>query len=111
MAETPILKKIKDCYHNDSTLFTRHAYEEMRHEEFSRIIEHEVGEAIESGEIIEEYPDDTPYPSVLINGKTISGRPIHLVCAYNEAEDSVVIVTVYQPDPTLWIDFKKRVRE
>ena len=32
----------------------------MENEEFGRIYEHEVYEAISSGEVIEEYPDDRP---------------------------------------------------
>lgn len=36
------------------------------------------------GEIIEDNPDDRPYPSCLIYRKTFSGDPVHLVLAYNE---------------------------
>jgi hypothetical protein len=38
-------------------------------------------EVLHAGEIIEEYPDDTPYPSCLILGRTASGRSLHIVCA------------------------------
>ena len=40
--------------------------------------------------------------------KTSKGRPIHLVCAYAEDIDRVIIITAYQPDPDLWIDFERR---
>ena len=33
------------------------------------------------GEIIEEYPDDWPYPSCLVYGETFDGQPVHSVWA------------------------------
>jgi len=62
------------------------------------------------GEIIENYPDDKPYPSCLIFGKTFSGDPVHSVWAYNNQNRWAVIITAYRPDPGLWIDWKKRRR-
>lgn len=35
------------------------------------------------GEIIEDYPNDKPYPSCQIMGKSFAGEPIHSVWAYN----------------------------
>ncbi|MBN2487616.1 MAG: DUF4258 domain-containing protein [Methanosarcinaceae archaeon] len=66
----------------------------------------EVKEAIENGTIIEEYTDDKPLPTYLINGKTLDLRPIHTVIGIDE--EVVAIITVYEPDPKRWIDFKKR---
>jgi hypothetical protein len=36
------------------------------------------------GEIIEDYPDDFPFPSCLIFGTDVKGRPIHSTWAYSE---------------------------
>jgi len=102
------LKKIKQCFEKDRVLYTHHAVLEMRNEEFGRILEKEVYEAISSGEIIEDYPDDKPYASVLIFGKTSVGRPLHIVCAYDKEENTTIIITVYEPNPEGWIDNKKR---
>jgi hypothetical protein len=57
---------------------------------------------------IENYPDDEPYPSYLIYGKTKKKRPLHIVCAYSKEEDLVIVITVYQPDPQKWIDNERR---
>jgi hypothetical protein len=62
------------------------------------------------GEIIEAYPDDRPYPSCLIYGMTFSGDPVHSVWAYNEENQWAVLVTVYRPDPDLWINWRERKR-
>ena len=54
-----------------------------------------------NGEIIEQYPDDMPYPSCLINGKSASEKPLHIVCAHNTGE-SCCVITAYYPDPDKW---------
>lgn len=60
------------------------------------------------GEIIEDYPKDKPYPSCLIYGENIKGEPIHSVWAYNPINKWAVLITVYRPDPQLWINYKER---
>jgi hypothetical protein len=63
---------------------------------------------LRDGQSIELYPDDTPYPSRLIVGLR-NQRPLHVVIADNLAEDTQIIITVYEPDPALWNDdFTKR---
>ena len=102
------LEKIRGCFESNAVWYSRHARFEMRTEEFGQIEDEEVYQAVCSGEVIEEYPDDSPYPSVLIFGKTKKDRPLHILCAYNQKEDLVIIVTVYQPNQQLWIEFKRR---
>ena len=58
-------------------------------------------------EVIEEYPDDKYGPSCLILGYTKVGRPVHIQCSY-PSRPLLKIITLYQPDPDLWIDFKVR---
>jgi hypothetical protein len=89
-------------------LYTGHAKFEMKNEEFGRIHDYEVYEAVCNGEVIEEYPEDKPYPSVLILGRTKEERVLHIVCAYNKEEDLAITITAYQPNPELWIDYKRR---
>ena len=63
---------------------------------------------LEYGEVIEDYPNDTPYPSRLILG-WIDRQPIHVVAADDPASIITFIITVYEPDPTQWEpDFKQR---
>ena len=61
-----------------------------------------------SGEIIENYPDDRPYPSCLIYGQTIKGDPVHSVWAYNKETRWAVLITVYKPHPKRWVNWRKR---
>ena len=67
----------------------------------------EIVEAIESGKIIEYYPDDKYGPSCLIYGKTNKNRPIHVQCSY-PSRPLVKIITVYEPATELWINFEIR---
>lgn len=89
--------------------FTDHARREMETEPFGRILTDELLAALDSGEIIEEYADDVPYPSCLVFGHTPGGRPLHVVCAPVTEEGRLIIITAYQPDPVRWeADFRRR---
>ena len=102
------IKKIRECFESDSVFYARHAKYEMENEEFGRILDYEVYEAICNGEVIEEYSEDEPYPSTLIFGRTMEGRPLHIVCSYNEEDELAIIITVYHPNPALWVEYKRR---
>jgi hypothetical protein len=67
----------------------------------------EMHEAVANGEIIEDYPDDKYGPSCLILGFTQAGRPLHIQCSY-PSRPLVKIITLYEPDPAQWIDFRVR---
>ena len=70
----------------------------------------EVQAVLESGEMIADYPDDTPYASRLVLGWA-GRRPLHVVAAYNAADDETIVVTVYEPDPAAWDpDFRRKAR-
>jgi len=59
------------------------------------------------GEIIEQYPDDYPYPSCLVNGQALHKQPLHVVCGFGNNE--LWIITAYRPDAVEWApDFKAR---
>ncbi|RLD70836.1 MAG: hypothetical protein DRJ10_19975 [Bacteroidetes bacterium] len=61
---------------------------------------------IKSGEIINEYPNDKPYPSFLILG-LVDKKPIHVVTAYYRK--TCIVITAYWPDETQWEnDFKTK---
>ena len=61
------------------------------------------------GQVLEDYSDDTPYPSRLILGWQ-GDRPLHVVAAYNAEDDETIVITAYEPDPDLW-DAGFRVRK
>ena len=59
------------------------------------------------GIIIEDYPDDLPYPSCLVLCAEVNGRPIHIVISSDG--ELIHLITAYVPDPNKWDDnFSKR---
>jgi len=73
---------------------TRHALKRMRER---GICLEDVMSAIGNGEKIEEYPEDFPFPSALILGRTGSGRPLHAVVSLEE--ERLYLITAYFPNP------------
>lgn len=57
--------------------------------------------------IIEHYPNDPRGSSCLVLGFTKENLPIHIICGVGEPE-TLVIITVYRPDPDEWIDWQIR---
>lgn len=63
---------------------------------------------VHSGEIIESYPNDLPFPNFLIMGSS-QGRPLHIVVAHAEEINTVYVITVYEPDKLKWDErFRRR---
>ncbi len=88
-------------------VFRAHAIRRM----FQRKITAEkVRRIVETGEVIEDYPEDAPYPSRLLLGWS-EERPLHVVVADNARDDEVIVITVYEPDPTLWENTFRRRRK
>jgi hypothetical protein len=67
----------------------------------------EVREAVATAAVIEDYPGDKYGPSCLLLGFTAAGRPLHIQCSY-PSRPLVKIITLYEPDPGQWIDFRTR---
>jgi hypothetical protein len=61
-------------------------------------------------EVVEDYPDDKCGPSFLILGFTKAGRALHMQCSY-PSRPLIKIVTLYEPDPDLWVGFRIRKQD
>ena len=85
---------IKNCVENNEYLFTMHGDQERMNDNLTIS---DVEEAILSGRILENYPEDKRGESCLVVGFSNSGIPVHIVCG--ERDDKMVIITVYIPKP------------
>ena len=85
----------------------RHALERMLERGVSR---RNVIDVILSGEVIEEYPTDYPYPSVLLFGKP-DDSPLHVVVAFDGELETVYVITAYCPDLLHFLDDCKTRRK
>jgi hypothetical protein len=89
----------------DRLVFRVHAVQRMAERQIS--VE-DVRAIVQTGEVIRDYPDDRPYPSRLMLGWR-GTRPLHVVAADNHDAQETIIITVYEPDPTLWEpDFRRK---
>ena len=99
-----LIAELRRKIESDQFEFSKHAVDQSISR---RISVQELREAIASGEIIEDYPDDKYGPSCLISGTTAKNRPLHIQCSY-PSRSLVKLITLYEPDPARWIDSRRR---
>jgi hypothetical protein len=79
-------------------VFRLHAVQRMAER---RVTVDDVRAVLAQGETIEDYPNDTPYPSRLVLG-WLGNRPLHVVVAQAASVGEIIVITVYEPDPLRW---------
>jgi len=99
------ISKIIEAIQSKRINVTYHAREEAKND---ALLLDEILFSTFHGEIIEDYPKDKPYPACLVYGESPNGDPIHSVWAYDSKSKIAILITVYRPDPNLWINWKKR---
>jgi hypothetical protein len=99
-----LLEEIREKLEAGQFEFSKHAVDQSI---VRRISVQEVRELFGDAEVIEDYPEDKYGPSCLILGRTSTGRPLHIQCSY-PSRALIKIITLYEPDRDLWVDFKKR---
>ena len=88
----------------ENIIITQHSRKRMAER---GIVLADVMNAFKSGEIIEQYPNDFPFPSCLILGNATDSRPIHVVASVNE--NMIYLITAYCPNSESWeTDMKTR---
>jgi hypothetical protein len=60
----------------------------------------EVRGVVDTGVLIEDYPDDPRGHSCLLGGPTDCGRQVHVVCS--PKSEYLAVITAYVPDPVQW---------
>lgn len=99
------LAKLRQALHAGDIQWERHVLERLVSRSISR---QSVLEILKSGECIEDYPDDYPFPSALFFGWH-RDKPLHVVAALDDTVPEVFIVTTYEPDlEHFQADFKTR---
>jgi hypothetical protein len=91
----------------DSFEFSKHAVDQMMQR---RILVSEVKEALAASEVLEHYPNDKYGPSCLVLAFSSKGKALHVVCTHPDRE-LLKIITVYEPDPNLWLEFRTRLAD
>jgi len=99
-----LIDEIREKIDAEQFEFSKHAVDQSI---IRRITVQETRELFADAEVIEDYPEDKYGPSCLILGRTREGRALHIQCSY-PSRPIIKIITVYEPDPDLWIDFRIR---
>lgn len=98
---TDPLESIREAVRQGDVVYSLHAIEEMSEEGIGFEEIHGAVMAREAA-VIESRIDDPRGESHLVVGRTLQGRPLHLV--FGTAQRPVKVVTVYRPDlhPERW---------
>ncbi len=99
------IAKIREKVGKDEYEISLHAEKERYAED---IMISDLENAIFSGEILEDYPDDPRGPSCLILGY-LHNRPTHIVCG-ESAAGWMRIITVYIPKLPKWVNERTRAQ-
>lgn len=101
------IETVRNVLENGHFYVSGHAMKRMEERNISM---EEIEDAILHGKIIEDYPNDFPFPSCLILNCLLRGKPLHIVVGVNVTEMQMHLVTAYRPDPARWSDdFERRV--
>ncbi|MBI4362716.1 MAG: DUF4258 domain-containing protein [Euryarchaeota archaeon] len=97
-----LTQRIRKLASEGRVVFRHHARIKMRDR---GIYINDILDILLHGEVIEVYPRRKPYPGCLLYHK-VGGRPLHAACTLPRGK--VVVVTVYEPDASRWVDFRTR---
>ena len=107
MTEDSDLSALREATRDRRVLWHLHSLERMLERGISRT---EVLQAVSDGEVVEEYPEDRPFPSYLF--MNVDQQPLHVVAATDPSAQVCHIITVYRPDTEHFgDDLKTRRRE
>ena len=98
---------ILDMVERKNVMISEHGYDELAEDDiFVRDIMASIAKAV----VIEDYPEFSKGPCVLVLQKDRQGNPIHVVWGIPKGILShAVLVTAYRPDPDRWSkDFMRR---
>jgi hypothetical protein len=97
-----VLKKL--CADKDNIYMTHHVSKRCEKRSISG---KDIINAILNGEIIENYPEDYPFPSALVLGYSMENKELHVVAGVGD--NTLWIITAYFPDNDKWeSDYKTR---
>ena len=107
---------MSDTFHHIFELVQRgeikiseHGYDEIAEE---GLFVRDIVSDVSNGKLVEDYPDFTKGPCVLVLQQDGDGNPIHVVWGIPKGHVSpAVVITAYRPDPKRWTsNFMRRIK-
>ena len=100
MQHSETFERIKKLILSGNIRVSEHGYDELAADSLSV---REIVSSVETGIVVEDYPNYPKGASVLVLQSGFKQTPIHVVWGIPKGHDSpAVLVTAYQPDPELW---------
>ncbi len=87
--------KLRECILADKYQWRKHTLVRLTQR---GVPQETILEVVKNGEVIEDYPEDEPFPSCLILG-WVQGKPYHVVIALDFEGPMAYIITAYEPSP------------
>lgn len=97
--------KIHQAVNSGKIQWSAHALRKMLERKITR---EAVKQTLLTGDFIEYYPEDKPFPSALVLGSG-AGKFIHVVISYDDVRNKLYVITAYEPDDSHFhVDLKTR---
>ena len=93
------IDKLRELCNNNAIKWSTHILARLQER---GIHPSDVKRCINTGHIIEQYPNDYPYPSCLVLGCTTNDSMLHVVIGVGEGR--LWLITAYYPDSDRWED-------
>ena len=108
MPTSETFDKIRALVRMGKIVVSAHGYDELA---VDGIFFRDVVDGINNAEVVEDYPNASKGPSVLVLQGVAEDQPIHVVWGIPRgASEPAVLITAYRPDPRRWSgDFKERM--
>ncbi len=104
-----LLPKIQSLIAQHEVAVSSHGYDELAED---GILVKDVLDSIKSAIVLEDYPDFSKGPCVLVLQQDGNSQPVHVVWGIAKGRESpAVLVTAYRPDPEKWTDDFTRRRK
>ncbi|MBN1188969.1 MAG: DUF4258 domain-containing protein [Dehalococcoidales bacterium] len=95
-----ILEQIIKLIEQGQVIISEHGYNEIVAD---KLYVRDIILAVNASMIIEEYPEYSRGPCVLVLQRDREGQPVHVVWGIPKGKKSpAVLVTAYRPDPERW---------
>ena len=91
------IKELQTLCNNEKFKWTGHIVTRLQERDINPS---DIKNCILTGEVIEQYPNDYPYPSCLIFGYSVKTKPLHVVLGVGEGY--LWLISSYVPDINRW---------